>query len=87
MKPISRRIRRLEEAFRLLPETEEEKQLKQWMEAGRRRLVEAVARGELEAVPEPEPIPPGLSLVEILLLGRQRARERSMRTAHRGAPK
>jgi hypothetical protein len=77
MKPISRRLRKLEEAFRLLPETEEERLLKQRLEEGRQRVAEARARGELDAGCEQGPIPQGLNVVEILQLGRQRARERS----------
>src|SRR5262249_32798545 len=83
MKPISRRIRRLEEAFRVLPPTEEEKELMQRIEEGHRRVEESRARGELEPAPEWEPRPPGLGVVEILHLRRQRAREQDSRATQR----
>ena len=83
MKTISRRLRKLEEGFGLVPETEEGQRLRERLEAWHRRLLEARARGDYDG-----PIPQDsqdrseeernalsrMTIVEILERGRERAR-------------
>jgi hypothetical protein len=76
MKTIVRRLRKLEDRFGLAPETEFDRQLRERIEAGRRRVAEARERGELSGPiyedEEKEDLT-GLSVMEILHRGRARA--------------
>jgi len=73
MRPIARRLRRLEDRFGLEPETEASRELRRRMEAGRRRVAEW--RGEAY-VPLPPPTDvTGLTLPEAIIRGRDRARK------------
>ena len=66
-----------------MPETEEDRRLWQRLEAGRRRVAEARARGECEEPPPADSVPDaghrrkaisGRTIIERLQRGRQRAR-------------
>jgi hypothetical protein len=82
MKPIFKRLCRLEEQRGIgNPDAIEHMQrLIEGLEAGRRRVAEARARGEYHQMTDGDDreYPPGLTRVEILHLGRERARERSI---------
>jgi hypothetical protein len=74
MSPIIRRLRRLEDRFGTV-ETEHTRQLLAQLEAGRRRVAEWRAR---EGLPPEEPDKEdlsGLTIVEILHWGRERAHQ------------
>ena len=81
MKTIVKRLCRLEERSGLgSPEAiERTRRLFEALERGLRRVAEAQARGECPPMTDEDSrnYPSGLTRVEILLLGRQRARERS----------
>ena len=73
MRPIARRLRRLEDRFGLEPETEASRELRRRMEAGRRRVAEWMGEAYV-------PLPPptdvtGLTLSEAIIRGRDRARK------------
>ena len=73
MRPIARRVRRLEDRFGLEPETEASRELRRRMEAGRRRVAEWMGEAYV-------PLPPptdvtGLTLPEAIFRGRDRARK------------
>ena len=92
MKTINRRLRKLEEGFGLVPETEDDRRLRERLEAGRRRVAEARARGECggpvgEAIrSETVNLRRGMTVVDILILGRERARQQSGGAAQPGTP-
>jgi len=71
---IDRRLRRLEERFGPQVETEFTRRLRARMEAGRRRLAEAQARGEWSGAVNDQGKEDlrGLTVREILLRGRAR---------------
>ena len=72
MKPIHRRLRKLEEGLGLVPETEDEKRLRARIAAGRARLI---ACGYQVTEPDESELS-GMTVVEILHRGRERARAR-----------
>ena len=86
MKTINRRLRKLEEGFGLVPETEDDRRLRERLEAGRRRLAAARASGEYSGPAGQGQVPDradserkaisGMTMIEILQQGRERARAR-----------
>src|SRR5258706_7996847 len=82
MKPIFKRLCRLEEQRGIgNPDAiEQTRRLFEGLAAGRRRVAEARARGKCHSMTDEgyQNYPSGLTRVEILHLGRQRARERSI---------
>jgi hypothetical protein len=89
MKTIVKRLCRLEERSGLgSPEAiERTRRLFEALERGRRRVAEAEARGECAPITDEDErtYPSGLTRVEILHLGRQRARERSTQVCAPGS--
>ena len=70
MKAIHRRLRKLEEGLGLVPETEQEKRLRARLEAARARMA---AWGYPVTQPDENELS-GMTIVEILHRGRERAR-------------
>jgi len=84
MQTIIRRLRKLENRFGPHVETRCSRQLRQRIEEGRRRVAEARERGECRGSVGDDDVEDlrGLSLTEILLLGRDRvARAKAERDA------
>ena len=81
MRAISRRLRKLEDRYGLVPETEFSKRLRERLAAGLRRVAEFDAQeGRPARNPERDPEELSrLSLVQILLRGRMRACQNSGR--------
>ena len=73
MRPIARRLRRLEDRFGLEPETEASRELRRRIEAGRRRVAES--RGEAYVPLPPTPDVTGLTPPGAIIRGRDRARK------------
>jgi hypothetical protein len=72
MRAITRRLRRLEDRFGPPVETEYSRELQRRIEAGRRRV--AAAKGEIYGPRRPSIPVAGLTLAEVILQGRERAR-------------
>jgi hypothetical protein len=73
MKAIARRLRRLEDRYGPPVETEYSRELQRRIEAGCRRVAEAM--GEAHEQPPPPTGVTGLTLAGAILRGRERARQ------------
>lgn len=84
MKAAIRRLSRLEKRFRPPVETKASRDRFERLEAGRRRVAEAIARGEIRDpfFNEPREDHSGLTAAEILHWGRDLARRRSLQLEH-----
>ena len=84
MKTIYRRLCKLEAGWGLVPETEDDKRLRERLEAGRRRVAAARASGEYGDAVGQDQVPDradsecraisAMTIVRILQQGRERAR-------------